>query len=196
MSATTLELPSIFSAESIREAIGSIIQSIQQRTTLKETNLVLDADLSRSLSIAHHVFNEFGLDYEYTASGVLFMTDKALKKLATSELANQFRDEVIKQFEVLRHHFRSIPNHGYTLAIANQTHENNVYGLAKWLADHQFSMSKTVRDTFNVFNANDLKDWLKSPINIDSAQNEVFLAVLLDILSCYSYSELKKILKA
>ncbi|QIC72079.1 MULTISPECIES: hypothetical protein [Acinetobacter] len=196
MSATTLKSPNIFSAESIRDAIGSIIQSIQQRTSIKETNLVLDADLSRSLSIAHYVFNDFGLDYEYTASGVLFMTDKALKKLATTELVSQFRDEVIKQFEVLRHYFRSIPNHGYALAVANQTHENNVYGLAKWLADHEFSMSKTVSDAFNVFNAHDLKDWLKTPLNIDSAQNEVFLAVLLDILSCYSYSELTKILKA
>lgn len=196
MSTTTLETPSIFSAESIRDAIDSIIQSIQQRTAIKQTNLVLDADLSRSLSIAHYVFNEFGLDYEYTASGVWFMTDKALKKLATPGLANQFRDEVIKQFEVLRHHFRGIPNHGYTLAIANQTHENNVYGLAKWLADNQFSLSKNVRYAFNIFNANDLKDWLKTPINIDLAQNEVFLTVLLDILSSYSYIELKKILKA
>lgn len=201
MTATTLEAPIIFSAESIREAIGSIIQSIQQRTTIKETNLVLDANLSRSLTIAHYVFKEVGLDYKHTACSVAFMTAKALETLARIEMADQFRDEVINQYEVLRHHFRSIPNHGYTLAVANQTYENNVYGLAKWLADQGFSLTKTAFEAFSLLSSNDLKDLLKTPINVDTIKVthgnlHLALLVLVDILSCYSYIELKKILKA
>lgn len=198
MSAFTIEPQplSIFSPESIRLAVSNIVSSLHLHGVVKNTNLVLDGSLSRSLTIAHHVFKDCGLERSYSPTDVLFMTNQAVTKLCNSEDANLFRDEVIKQFEAIRNHFQAIPNHGYTLAVLNMTHENNVYGLANWLAENGFSMSKTVRESFNVFNADDLKEWINTPINIYTAQSYTFLAILLDILCHYSYTELQQALKA
>lgn len=192
MTAISTNLPNIFSAESIRLAVANLVQTIQKQTEVKSTSLVLDANLGRGLAIAHYVFNASGFENQHSAMSIVHQTDKAIKNLITTDNANLFRNEVIQQFEVLRHYFRTIEDHGYNKAVLDQTYENNVYGLAKWMADNQFSMSKSVSDAFNAFNSADLKAWLKSPLNIDTMQNEIFLAVLLDILSHYSYTELKK----
>lgn len=181
----------LFSNQNIIDSLQKHIASMPQPEST--VNVVADGNVARSIALVDLVLGDMAHVAAPKPTDILNQCAKAANGMSIEKFA-LVRDEVAKQFEAIKTHFLSLPNHPFTLAVKECRYENNMFGLANFLADQGFSKSTSVSEAFNVFNKFDLKEWVNTPIIQPTSSNLLILSIMMDILSDYTAKEFAKII--
>lgn len=183
----------LFSNQNIIDSVQSYTASLAQPQST--VNVVIDGNVARNIALMDLVLGDMVNTVAHKPFDVLNQCAKAVQGMSVEKFA-LVRDEVTQQFEAIKAHFQSKASHPYTLSVKECRYENNIFGLANYLADNGFSKSTTVSEAFNVFNKFDLKEWVNTPAIQPTGSNLLILSIMMDILSDYTAKEFAKIIKS